>query len=51
MPLPGRVPGHRDKVVVLPSDITKQFIFMKYKDACATNTWTAVGKSKLYSLW
>lgn len=51
MPLPGRVPGHRDKVVVLPSDITKQFVFTKYKDACATNTWTAVGKSKFYSLW
>ena len=37
MPLPARVPGHRDKVVVLHSNVTKQFVFTKYKDAYATN--------------
>ena len=31
MPLPGRVPGHRDKVMVLPSDITKAHVFTKYE--------------------
>ena len=51
MPLPGRVPGHRQKVVVLPSHITKQFVFTKHQDARATNSWKAVGKSKFYSLW
>ena len=50
MPLLSRVPGHCDKVVVLPSDITKQFLLTKYKDACATNSGIAVGKSKFYNI-
>ena len=33
MPLPGRVCGHRDKVMVLPSDITKAHVFTTYKEA------------------
>jgi len=32
--LPGRVPGHRDKVMILPADITKVFVYSKYKQAC-----------------
>ena len=43
MPLPGRVPGHRDKVMVLSSDITKANVFTKYSDACLSNGWTEVG--------
>lgn len=46
MPLPGRVPGHCDKVMVLPSDITKAHVFMKYKNACSSNGWTTVGRTK-----
>ena len=51
MPLPGRVPGHRDKVMVLPSDITKAHVFVKYKEACLSNGWTAAGKAKFYDEW
>ena len=29
MPIPGRLPGYRDKVMVLPSDITKPHVFTK----------------------
>ena len=47
MPLPGRVPGHRDKVMVLPRDITKSHVFTKYRDACLKNGWTAAGRSKV----
>ena len=50
MPLPGRVPGHRDKVMVLPSDISKAHVFMKYKEACVTNRWTAAGSTKFYNV-
>ena len=44
MPHPSRIPGHRDEVAVLPYDITKEFVFTKYKDVCATNSWIAVWK-------
>ena len=51
MPLPGRVPGHCDKVMVLPSDITKAHVFTKYRDAYSSNGWTAVGRTKFYDVW
>ena len=51
MPLPGRVPGHRDKVMVLPSDITKVFVYTKYREACSANGWEAAGRSKFFSVW
>ena len=31
MPLPGRVPGHHAKVMILPSDITKAIVYTKYR--------------------
>ena len=51
MPLPGRVPGHRDKVMILPSDVTKAEVYIKYKEACTQNSWNAVGRSAFYDLW
>ena len=51
MPLPGRVPGHRDKVMVLPSDITEAHVFKKYSDSCLSNGWNAVGRTKFYDVW
>lgn len=51
LPLPGRVPGHRDKVMVLPSDITKAHVYQVYKKACETNSWQAFGRTKFYELW
>ena len=51
LPLPGRVPGHRDKVMVRPSDVTKALVYSKYKSACAESEREAVGRSKFYDLW
>ena len=50
-PLPGRVPGHRDKVMILPADITKVFVYSKYKQACVEKGSTPVGRSKFYEVW
>ena len=35
---PRRVPGHRDKVMVLPSDITTTYVHQKNKQACEEKT-------------
>ena len=51
LPLPGRVPGHRDKVMVLPSDITKTVVFTQYKEACIKSSRNSVGRSPFFSLW
>ena len=51
MPLPGRVPWHRDKVMILPSDITKVIVYRKYRDASTANGSEPVGRSKFYSVW
>ena len=51
LPLPGRLPGHRDKVVALPSDLTKVFVYGKYKAACDENGWLTAGRSKFYEVW
>ena len=51
MPVPGRLPNHKDKVMILPSDVTKFYVYPKYKDACTTNNWTPVGRSKFYDIW
>ena len=51
MPLPGRVPGHRDKVMVLPTDITKVVVYNKYKQACSASGFRAAGKRKFYEFW
>ena len=51
MPLPGRVPAHRDKVLVLPADITKITVYSKYKQACSLSDLRVAGKSKFYQVW
>ena len=51
MPLPGRVPGHCDKVIILPSDTTKAIAYTKCRDASTANGSEPVGRSKFYSVW
>ena len=51
MPMPGRMPNHKDKVMVLPSDVSKVFVYSKYKEACTHNHWSAVGRSLFYQIW
>ena len=38
-------------MVVLPSDVTKAFVYGKYKAACDENGWLVVGRSKFYDTW
>ena len=51
MPLPGRIPGHRSKVMLLHSDQTKVFVYSKYAEACRVNGWNAIGRRKFYEVW
>lgn len=51
MPLPGRVPNHPDKVMILPADVAKQFIYDKYCDMSTTSGGVVVGHSKFYGIW
>ena len=37
--------------MVLPSDVTKAEVYIKYKEACTQNSWNAVGRSAFYDLW
>ena len=50
LPLPGRVQGHRDKVLLLPSYVTKVFVYSKYRERCENASVVAVGRSGSYSL-
>ena len=38
LPLPGRMPNHKDKALLLPSDISKSEVYRQYKQACASDT-------------
>ena len=51
LPLPGRLPGHQDKTLVLPSDVTKAFVYDKYRAACIANGWVQAGRGKFYNIW
>ena len=37
VPLPAVVPGHRNYLIVLPSDEIMVFVFSGYKEACSKN--------------
>ena len=49
--LPGRVPGHKDKVMILPSDLPKAAVYVRYQQACAGAGIQAAGRSKFYDTW
>ena len=49
--LPGRVPGHKDKVMILPSDLPKAAVYVHYQQACAASGIQAAGRSKFYDTW
>ena len=51
MPQPGRVAGHRDKVTVLPTDVTTAVVYNKYTHACSASGFRCASKSKFYQLW
>ena len=47
LPVPGRLPNTKNKVLHLPSDMSKMFVFRKYKEAASE----PVGKTKFLALW
>jgi len=50
--LPGRIPGYKDnRILLLPSHMTKDGIFLHYKTSCEAAELPPVGRSLFYSLW
>ena len=47
LPVPGRLANTKDKVLLLPSDMSKMFVFRKYDEASVH----PVRKSKFLELW
>ena len=47
LPVPGRLPNAKGKVLLLPSDMSKMFVFRKYSEASDQ----PVRKSKFLELW
>jgi hypothetical protein len=52
MPLPGRLPNHRDqRVLLLPTDMTKAKIYHLYTTSCTVNNNPSVSRAKFYRVW
>ena len=51
LPLPGRLPGHKDKVLVLPSDLSKATVFERYREVCEKAAISPAGRTKFYDTW
>ena len=51
LPLPGRLPSCEDKVVVLPSDMTKMHVYRSYKAACVQLQLKPMQKTAFYKIW
>ena len=52
MPLPGRLPNHRDdKVLLLPTDMTKAKVYQMYMASYSGSGHVPVGKSKFHQVW
>ena len=50
--LPDRVPGNFDeRRVLLPSDISKQFVYRKYKEACLESLDRCVCRRSFEGIW
>ena len=47
LPVPGRLPNTKDKVLLLPSSMSKMFVFRKYEEASVH----PVRKSKVLQVW
>ena len=52
LPLPGRMPNHRDSdVLLLPSDMSKSFVYRKYVDSCEQLEQSYLSRRKFENLW
>ena len=52
LPLPGRMPNHRDSdVVLLPSDMSKSYVYGKYVEACRAEGEYSFSRRKFKDVW
>ena len=52
LPLPGRMPNHRDSdVILLPSDMSKSFVYHKYVDSSEQVSEHYLSRRKFEDLW
>ena len=52
MPLPGRMPNHKSKALLLPSDISKSEVYRQYKQACTDElSHKPVSWAKFHNIW
>ena len=51
LPLPGRLPNHKDRAMLLPSDMPKSRVYRDYVKACEMKNSAPVGRTKFYTLW
>ena len=51
LPLPGRLPTCEEKVVVLPSDMSKRKVYNNYKVACVQQQLKPMKKSAFLKVW
>lgn len=50
--LPGRMPCYRDvDLHILPSSMSKTYVYEKYLEACTKNETNAVGRTSWYQIW
>ena len=50
LPLPGHLPSCEDKVVVLPSDMTKMHVYRSYKAGCIQVQLKPIQKTAFYKI-
>ena len=51
IPLPGRLPGHKDKALLLPSDMSKRLVHRQYMEACSVEGRQCLSWATFQSLW
>ena len=52
LPLPGRMPNHKAKALLLPSDISKSEVYRQYKAACTDELLhKPVSWAKFHGIW
>lgn len=51
IPLPGRLPGHKNKALLLPSDMSKRSVYRLYVKACSDDSKPHISWAKFHSLW
>ncbi len=52
LPLPGRMPNHRDSdLVILPSDMSKSYVYKKYSENCEQSNEFRFKRRKFEDIW